>query len=106
MGQITVTVGERTYSLGCRDGEEERLRSLAEHLNSKTETLKTALGSVSETRMLLMAGLLMADEVFEMRDASGAPPLVATPAGSPDVSVAEQKIVKTTQRLEALAATL
>jgi cell division protein ZapA len=108
MGQITVTVGERSYNLGCKDGEEARLRNLAESLNSKTETLKTALGSVSETRMLLMAGLLMADEVLELREAQNAGPILATKPSMVNAANAEieEKLAKVTQRLEALVTTL
>jgi cell division protein ZapA len=108
MGQITVMVGERSYNLGCKDGEEDRLRSLAENLNSKTETLKGALGSVSETRMLLMAGLLMADEVLELRESNGSvtPIVRAAPPADHSSEIAEEKISAVTQRLEALAATL
>ncbi len=68
MAQINVTVGGHSYALACRDGEEERLKALAGHINSKTETLRGALGQVSEPRMLLMAALLVTDELFELRD--------------------------------------
>ncbi len=105
MGQITVMVGERSYNLGCKDGEEDRLRALAENLNSKTETLKGALGSVSETRMLLMAGLLVADEVMELRESNGSIAPTAKPVDR-GLQIAEEKISDVTQRLEALAATL
>lgn len=68
MAQINVTVGGHSYALACRDGEEDRLKALAGHINAKTETLRGALGQVSEPRMLLMAALLVTDELFELRD--------------------------------------
>jgi cell division protein ZapA len=68
MAQINVSVGGHSYALACRDGEEERLKALAAHINSKTETLRGALGQVSEPRMLLMSALLVTDELFELRD--------------------------------------
>jgi len=70
MGQINVTVGGRNYTLACRDGEEERLSKLAGHINEKSEDLTRLLGQVSESRMLLMSALLVADELFDARDKS------------------------------------
>jgi len=81
MGQITVRIGGRGYPLSCRDGEEEHLAALAGHLQAKADELATSLGSMSEPRLLLMAGILVADELFELRKASaagGAPGATAT----------------------------
>jgi cell division protein ZapA len=73
MGQINVTIGGRSYPLACGDGEEAHLTALAEHLQRKAEELTGALGTMSEPRLLLMAGILVADELFEIRRKSGTP---------------------------------
>jgi len=69
MGQLTIDIGGYSYKLACRDGEEARLEKLARYLNAKVEELTAALGQVSESRMLLMAALMLADELFEAREA-------------------------------------
>jgi cell division protein ZapA len=74
MGQVNVTVGGRAYSLACADGEEAHLASLAAHLDRKAGDLQSALGQVSEPRMLLMIGILVADELFELRSGKAPPP--------------------------------
>ncbi len=71
MGQINVQIGGRSYSLACGDGEETHLAGLARHLDRKTTELQAALGQMSEPRLLLMAGILIADELHELRNGKG-----------------------------------
>lgn len=73
MGQINVSIGGRSYPLACGDGEEAHLTELAAHLQRKADELSGALGTMSEPRLLLMAGILVADELFEVRKKNGAP---------------------------------
>ncbi|MCK5041746.1 MAG: cell division protein ZapA [Sphingomonadales bacterium] len=68
MGQITVVVNNQKYSLACRDGEEEHLENLAKYVDEKTKHLIESLGNVGEARVLLMAALLVSDELLETRD--------------------------------------
>ena len=68
MGQVTVTLNGRTYRLRCEDGEEQRLLALAEHVKAKLDWLVSEFGQIGEDRLLLMASLLVADELFETRE--------------------------------------
>lgn len=68
MAQVTVHVGGNDYRLACRDGEEERLEKLGQYLDRKAEDLQQSLGQVSETRLLLMAAILVVDELLELRE--------------------------------------
>lgn len=75
MAQVTVQIGGRGYPLSCRDGEEAHLVALAAHLDAKAAELGGTLGTLGETRLLLMAGLLVVDELFEARRGTpSAPP--------------------------------
>lgn len=67
MGQVNVLIGGRSYPLACRDGEEAHLIELAHMIESKTGGLTAALGAMSEPRLLLMAGIQVADELFAAR---------------------------------------
>ena len=68
MGQIVIKVNDQNYTLACRDGEEQRLTELSEYVNNKAETLTKSMGQVGETRVLLMASLLLADEALDTTD--------------------------------------
>jgi cell division protein ZapA len=82
MAQVTVHVGGNDYRLACRDGEEERLEKLGQYLDRKAEDLQQSLGQVSETRLLLMAAILVVDELLELRERT---------ANEEDEKIAEQQ---------------
>lgn len=65
MGQITVTINESSYVLACGDGEEEHIAGLARSLDRRVANLVSSVGQVGEARLLLMASLMMADELWE-----------------------------------------
>jgi cell division protein ZapA len=77
MGRVSVEVGGRTYALSCSDGEEDHLAALGHHLSAKADELTAAIGTMSEPRLLLMAGLQIADELFALRAGAADPRLTA-----------------------------
>jgi cell division protein ZapA len=77
MGQVIVEVGGHSYELACKDGEEEKLRGVARVADEKAKEAMKAVGRTGETRTLLFATILLADELQEARtrlaDATGKP---------------------------------
>ncbi len=65
MGQVTVGVNGHSYTVGCDNGQEEHVSELAAYLDHHISELKEAMGSVGDTRLLLLAGLMVADELSE-----------------------------------------
>lgn len=102
MGSVNVNIAGREYSLACRDGEEPRRAQLALHLSEKADELTGSLGQMSEPRLLLMTGILVADELFDLR---------ATPAGAAAAAAAAdpqlgEMITQLAERMERLAESL
>jgi len=62
MPLVNVMVNSRAYTIACDEGEESHLRELAVHVDAKVRELLSSVGQVGETRLLLMAALLIADE--------------------------------------------
>ena len=62
MPLVNVMVNSRAYTIACDDGEEDHLRDLASHVDDKVRELLSSVGQVGESRLLLMAALLVADE--------------------------------------------
>jgi cell division protein ZapA len=93
MAQVKLTVGTRTYDLACRDGEEPRLEMLAGMLDAKAREAGQLVGSANEARQLLLAGLLIADELCDLR------------AGAPDTGQAglARTLDQLAERIESLA---
>ncbi len=65
MPQLSISINGRTYQVACDDGEEEHLTAVAEYVDKHVTELAESVGNVGETRLLLMAALLIADELSE-----------------------------------------
>jgi cell division protein ZapA len=92
MAYVTLNVGGRRYELACRDGEEPRLEMLAAMVDAKAGDAARAVGNANEPRQLLLAALLLADELSELR--AGAP--------DPEREAAVRALDTLTRRIEAL----
>lgn len=78
MAQINVTVAGKSYPLACADGDEDRLHKLASYIDSKTSDLTAKLGHISEARLILMAAVLIADELHDTLEGKGHEGLIGT----------------------------
>lgn len=67
MGQVTVIVNGRSYRLKCGEGEEQRLVDLAEHVRQRIDDLSYEFGHAGDERLLLMAALMITDELWETK---------------------------------------
>jgi len=65
MASVTVKVNGRPYPIICDDGEEEHLTYLAEYVDKKVKDLSDMAGSANEAQLLLMASLLIADDLSQ-----------------------------------------
>ncbi len=68
MGQVAITIRGRSYPVACDDGQEEQVIRLASYLDKRAAELDRTVGVVSESRLLVMIGLLVADELAEAHD--------------------------------------
>lgn len=67
MATVTVDVNGRAYSVGCEDGQEAHVAALARHFDGQVQEVAKAVGQVGELRLFLMAALLTADEVADLK---------------------------------------
>lgn len=65
MPEVTIEVAGRSYRVGCGEGEESHLTSLAEHLDLEAAKLTRQLGQMPEGRLMLMTALMLADQLAE-----------------------------------------
>ena len=68
MPDLEITIGGRAFSVACQPGEEHFLRSAAQMLDTEAQPLLAQLGRLPEARMLLMAGLMLADKTAAVED--------------------------------------
>lgn len=67
MAQVTITINKREYAIACENGEEIQILKLGRMLDEKANALTSALGHINESQLLAMVGLLMADELSELK---------------------------------------
>ena len=89
MATVTVEINGRPYAVGCADGQEERVRTLAGQFDGHVRQVAGEVGHVGDIRLFLMAGLMLADELHEARANGGAAPAPAAAAAANTDGVAE-----------------
>jgi cell division protein ZapA len=106
MALVNLKVNGRDFPVSCEDGQEPRLRRLAQYIDSKVAEFTKSMGQVGEARLMLLAALVIADELSDANEA------LQQPRGRPASAVAEESAAVATgihgiaQRIESIAARL
>ena len=66
MANVNIKFNNKDYLLSCDDGQEQNLKELARHLDSKYSELKNDLGNIGENKLLLIAAIQMVDDYFDL----------------------------------------
>ena len=124
MTEVSLSIGGRDFRVGCEPGEEPNLKQAAALLDAEAQVLEKSIGRVPESRMLLMAGLMLADktasvedrvadvqarlaereaEIAELREAAATPEKVEVPVVPQSVT---DTLAELAARAEALAASV
>ncbi len=102
MAQVVLKINGYPYTLGCPDGQEENLQALGAELDARVTSIKAQVGNLGESRLLVMAGIMLADELADLkREAGGGAP---RPAG--DEGAAADALIGLARRLEGVATRL
>ncbi len=68
MPEVVIDIGGRRFEVACQEGEESYLQSAARMLDDEAQVLAEQVGRMPESRMLLMAGLMLADKAASFED--------------------------------------
>ena len=66
MAEVDITINGRSYRISCKDGEEERIKSLSSLINNQVQKLSEKIGQLGEARMILLASLVLLDKSDEI----------------------------------------
>jgi len=102
MAQVTLRINGYSHTLVCKDGEENHLLAMANEVEQRIEAIKAAAGQSGESRMLVMAALMMADDLFELRKRVEA---LESGQPAPDAKLG-RRLGRTVKRAEEIAADL
>jgi cell division protein ZapA len=101
MAQVTVTINGHPYSVACDEGEEQRIRDLASMVEEKVAGFVQQAPRAGEARLLVLAAIMLADELAEAHDALHR--LDARAAGNADDPALADGIDRLARRIEAVA---
>jgi cell division protein ZapA len=104
MAQVTITINGRAYPVACNEGQEQRIAELARYVDGKVKTFAKDLGQIGEARLLVLAALILADELADAQVATGRPQ-TGNGAGVDEGKLAAG-IENLAQRIEAIAVRL
>lgn len=103
MAQVEITINGQPYRVACEDGQENRLGDLARMLDAHVGDLVEQIGQVGQTRLLVMASLLVADELMELREAASDSVADGDGDGPGDGTRVTEMMNRLSGRLEAIA---
>lgn len=106
MPMVPVVVNGRTYDIACDPGQEEQLKRLAGDLASRVERLVAQVGQVGDARLMLMAGLLVADDLESLRHGGGANTADRERPTARDMDALADAVGDLASRVEAIAGKL
>ena len=67
MPQVNVMIAGKAYRMACGEGEEAHLEGLARFYDEKIGEMRQAFGEIGDMRLHVMAALMVADEVTELK---------------------------------------
>lgn len=102
MATVTVEINGRPYAVGCADGQEDRVRTLAGQFDGHVRQVAGEVGHVGDIRLFLMAGLMLADELHEARANGGTLP-ATTPTSAANGDGVAEALNAVAARLEKIA---
>ena len=68
MADVDININDRVYRISCKDGEEHRIKLLADKINNEVKLLVDKIGQLGEARMILLASLVLLDRADEQEN--------------------------------------
>lgn len=108
MPELEVIIGGRPFQVSCQPGEEHFLRSAAAMLDAEAAPIISQMGRLPEAKLLLMAGLMLADKTAAVEDElrslrARVAELEARPVTTRDVAVIPAQVNETLAEIAARA---
>ena len=99
MAQVDVSVNGQSYRIACEDGQEDRLVDLAAMVDEKVIGLVNQIGQVGSNRLLVMAALIIADELVDLKNEAGSSQELEDNTNQQDTVLALQEITKRIEKI-------
>lgn len=68
MAEVNLLIDGRTYEIACDDGQEHRVQQLGAYIDQRMKDVGRGSGAANKAQLMVLTSLLLADEVFDLRD--------------------------------------
>lgn len=109
MAEVNIKINGRQFGIACDDGQEQRVQDLAAYVDAKLKEIASVGGATNESHLLVLTSLVMADEMFDLKDAAAnnnKAPLGGLQITKEDESDIVGAIDQMADRIEAIAGNL
>lgn len=103
MAEVTLTINGRNYGISCEDGQEQRVIDLGQYVDNRIGEIARAGAASNESHLLVLAGLVLADEIFELREGGAVTAPAANGYSAEDEKAIAESIDYLAERINAIA---
>lgn len=68
MAEVNLTINGRNYGIACDDGQERRVQALGQYVDGRLKEIARAGAASNEAHLLFLTSIILADEVFDLKD--------------------------------------
>ena len=86
MADVNISINGRIYEIGCDQGQEGRIVDLAAYIDSRLQQIARSGAAYNDAHLMVLTTLVLADELFELRESASSRPAAraeAAPAAAP-----------------------
>lgn len=70
MAQVTLHVNNRSFTIACEEGQQQRLENLASYVDERVQNIVEADVVRKESDVMALTAILLADELLEAQDSA------------------------------------
>ena len=68
MAEVNIIIGGHAYNIACDTGQEQRVQHLGKYVEQRMAELSQGSGANNKAQLMVLTALLLADEVFDLKD--------------------------------------
>lgn len=89
MGEVSLQINGKSYPILCDDGQEQRVMELAKFVDGKLQEIAKSGAANNDNHLLALTALILADEVFELKNNLSAADQLMQEAGAGQENLSE-----------------
>lgn len=68
MAEVNLSIYGKAYGIACDDGQEDRVLELGKYVDARLREIASAGAAANDSHLLVLTALVMADEIYELRE--------------------------------------